>query len=107
MSGIGSFLSSFLPTIHADSSEESPSPRPKRPRSMPAASAEEPLRSQPHPAIRAACEARVECAPMKHPLRNAREGAAWEGFKGEERVEEMFHMVHCKCAAPQVFSKLR
>ncbi|KAJ7688820.1 ubiquinol-cytochrome C reductase hinge domain-containing protein [Mycena rosella] len=117
MSGIGSFLSSFLPTIHADSPEEKPATETEAPAED--ASAEEPKEEEaeeeeepedPHPAIRAECEARAECAPMKHHFEKCQEKVqAGQGFKGEECVEEMFHMMHCseKCAAPQVFSKLR
>ncbi|KAJ6493500.1 Non-heme 11 kDa protein of cytochrome bc1 complex [Mycena vulgaris] len=116
MSGIGSFISSFFPTTYADAAEEKPAPAED-------ASAEEPSAEEPkeeeaeeeepedaHPAIRAECEARPECAPMKHHFEKCQAKVqAGEGFKGEECVEELFHLMHCSeaCAAPQLFTKLR
>ncbi|KAJ7480950.1 Non-heme 11 kDa protein of cytochrome bc1 complex [Mycena latifolia] len=142
MSGIGSFLSSFFPTVHADAAEEKPADdtqaasedaAAEEPKEEEAAEEEEP--EDEHPAIRAACEERADCAPLKHHFEKCQEKVqAGEGFKGEDCVEEIVwqvyvvillcagihtyptprlplpvHMMHCSeaCAAPQLFAKLR
>ncbi|KAJ7688838.1 hypothetical protein B0H17DRAFT_1202706 [Mycena rosella] len=86
MSGIGS----SLPTIHADSPEEKH------------------ITETEAPAEYASGERRgapAFTAPPREPRREKVQ--AGQGFKGEDCVEEMFHVVHCKCVAPQVFPKLR
>ncbi|KAJ7448695.1 Non-heme 11 kDa protein of cytochrome bc1 complex [Mycena galericulata] len=119
---LGSFISSLLPTTHADSEEEKPADNgnakedasgneeggeeeaPKE------EEAEEEEPEDAHPGIRAACEARAECAPLKHHFEKCQEKVqSGQGFKGEDCVEEMYVMMHCSeaCAAPQVFAKLR
>ncbi|KAJ7616389.1 Non-heme 11 kDa protein of cytochrome bc1 complex [Roridomyces roridus] len=108
MSGIGSFIASFFPTTHADAEEEKPADTPETEQAEAEAEPEEP--EDAHPAIRAECESRPDCAPLKHHFEKCQEKVqAGEGFKGEECVEEMFHMMHCSeaCAAPKVFAKLR
>lgn len=63
-----------------------------------------------HPQIRTECEDNPKCAGPKrhfeHCQDKVREG---RGFKGEDCVEELFHVMHCadECAAPRLFSKLR
>ncbi|KAJ7635478.1 ubiquinol-cytochrome C reductase hinge domain-containing protein [Mycena polygramma] len=60
--------------------------------------------------IREECQVSPACAPLKHHFDKCQEQAqAGEGFKDEECIEEMFHMMHCSeaCAAPKVFAKLR
>ncbi|KAJ6616329.1 hypothetical protein B0H10DRAFT_2037558 [Mycena sp. CBHHK59/15] len=103
MSGIGTFFSSFFPTTHADSDKEDDKTATEAKAEDAAAEeapAEEEEPEDAHPAIRAACEERPECAPLKHHFEKCQE-------KGEECVEEI--MMHCSeaCAAPQVFAKLR
>ncbi|KAJ7776968.1 Non-heme 11 kDa protein of cytochrome bc1 complex [Mycena maculata] len=115
MSGIGSFIASFFPTTHADA-EEKPAETDaaanadanaeEAPKEEEEEEEEEP--EDAHPAIRAECEARAECAPLKHHFEKCQEKVhAGQGFKGEECVEEI--LMHCSeaCAAPQVFAKLR
>ncbi|KAJ7663350.1 ubiquinol-cytochrome C reductase hinge protein-domain-containing protein [Mycena polygramma] len=63
-----------------------------------------------HPKIREECQTSPACASLKHHFDKCQEKVqAGEGFKGEECIEEMFHMMHCSeaCAAPKVFAKLR
>ncbi|KAJ7307638.1 Non-heme 11 kDa protein of cytochrome bc1 complex [Mycena albidolilacea] len=118
MSGLGSFLSSFFPTTHADSEEEEQKPAASEqasaneeapeeaPKEAEAEEEEEP--EDEHPKIRADCEASPACAPMKHHFEKCQEKVnAGEGYKGEDCVDEI--MMHCSeaCAAPKVFSKLR
>ncbi|KAJ7444973.1 Non-heme 11 kDa protein of cytochrome bc1 complex [Mycena galericulata] len=117
--GLGSFISSLLPTTHADSEEEekpadnanakedtnSNEGEEEAPKEE---EAEEEEPEDAHPGIRAACEARAECAPLKHHFEKCQEKVqSGQGFKGEDCVEEI--MMHCSeaCAAPQVFAKLR
>ncbi|KAJ7237025.1 hypothetical protein B0H12DRAFT_1026541 [Mycena haematopus] len=119
MSGIGSFLSSFFPTTHADSAEEKPASDTEQPAED--ASAEEPPKEEKedeaeeeeepedeHPKIRAECESSPACAPLKHHFEKCQEKVqAGQGYKGEDCVDEI--MMHCSeaCAAPKLFSKLR
>ncbi|KAJ7085160.1 Non-heme 11 kDa protein of cytochrome bc1 complex [Mycena belliarum] len=113
MSGIGSFLSSFFPTVHADAEEEKParkdaSEETKEGEEGEAAVEEEEEPEDAHPAVRAECEETPACAPLKHHFDKCQQKVgAGEGFKGEDCVEEI--MMHCSeaCAAPKVFAKLR
>ncbi|KAF8197736.1 ubiquinol-cytochrome C reductase hinge domain-containing protein [Mycena galopus ATCC 62051] len=122
MSGIGSFFSSFFHETHADSAEDKPAPETEQPAED--ASAEEAPKEEKeeeeeeeeeepedeHPKIRAECESSPACAPMKHHFEKCQEKVqAGQGYKGEDCVDEMFHMMHCSeaCAAPKLFAKLR
>ncbi|KAJ7729184.1 hypothetical protein B0H16DRAFT_1893951 [Mycena metata] len=110
MSGLGSFLSSFFPSTHADSdSDDSKSDDSSKNESAPeagddaeakddgegggeggAAEEEEEEPEDAAPGIRDACAARAECAPMKHHFEKCQEKIeAGKGFKGEECVEEL------------------
>ncbi|KAJ7467031.1 Non-heme 11 kDa protein of cytochrome bc1 complex [Mycena latifolia] len=107
MSGISSFLSSFFPIIHADAAEEKPADT-QLPEDAAAEESKEEEPEDEHPAIRAACEERADCAPLKHRFEKCQAKLqAGEGLKGEDCVEEI--IVHCSeaCAAPQLFAKLR
>ncbi|KAJ7046280.1 hypothetical protein C8F04DRAFT_1323174 [Mycena alexandri] len=107
MSGLGSFISSFFPTTHADS-DDSKSDDSSKDESAPevgddaeakddgegeGGAAEEEEEEEPEdaaPGIRDACAARAECAPMKHHFEKCQEKIeAGKGFKGEECVEEL------------------
>ncbi|KAJ7663355.1 Non-heme 11 kDa protein of cytochrome bc1 complex [Mycena polygramma] len=118
MSGISSFFSSFLPTVHADSPEEKPEDKQATETAKveegegaePKEEVEEEEPEDEHPKIREECQTSPACAPLKHHFDKCQEKVqAGEGFKGEECIEEMFHMMHCSeaCAAPKVFAKLR
>ncbi|KAJ7688850.1 hypothetical protein B0H17DRAFT_1331996 [Mycena rosella] len=111
MSGIGSFLSSFLPTIHAESPEK-PATETEGPAED--ASAEEPKEEpedvrllflaffifaslEPHPEIRAECEVRADEA---HSEKCQVKVQAGQGFKGEDCVER-------RCSSASLPSFLR
>ncbi|KAE9403411.1 Non-heme 11 kDa protein of cytochrome bc1 complex [Gymnopus androsaceus JB14] len=124
-----SFFSSFLPTIQADAESEKPaaaeessskeatesgaSAEEGEAEEEPAAEEEEEEEEEPedaHPTIRADCQSSSKCAPLAKHFEHCQEKVnAGEGFKGEDCVEEMFHMMHCvdDCAAPKLFAKLR
>ncbi|PWN23536.1 Non-heme 11 kDa protein of cytochrome bc1 complex [Microstroma glucosiphilum] len=61
------------------------------------------------PGIYEECEKSKQCAPAKHHFdectNRVNEG---NGFKGEDCMEEFFHLAHCAsdCTAPKIFSKL-
>jgi len=62
------------------------------------------------PAIREACQNSKSCVPLtKHFEHCAEKVNAGHGFKGEDCVEELFHMMHCvdNCAAPKLFVRLK
>ncbi|KAJ7439993.1 hypothetical protein FB451DRAFT_1399781 [Mycena latifolia] len=121
MSGIGSFLSSFFPTTHADNTEEKPADT----QLTDDAAAEEPKEEEaeaeePENALSVAktslldttCEERADCAPLKHHFEKCQAKVqAGEGFKGEDCIEEIVRQVQVHmmqaCAAPQLFAKLR
>ncbi|KAJ3716517.1 ubiquinol-cytochrome C reductase hinge protein-domain-containing protein [Lentinula raphanica] len=117
MSSITSFFSSFLPSIQADApAEEKPAEENNAQESSedsedaPAEEEEEEEPEDPHPAIREECKSSAKCAPLAQHFEHCNEKVqAGEGFKGEDCVEEMIHMMHCveDCAAPKLFSKLK
>ncbi|KAJ4490306.1 Non-heme 11 kDa protein of cytochrome bc1 complex [Lentinula aciculospora] len=120
MSSITSFFSSFLPTIQADAAaEEKPADENNAQvdsetsdsEEAPAEVEEEEEEAEDsHPAIREECQNSAKCAPLAKHFEHCQEKVqAGEGFKGEDCVEEMFHMMHCAegCAAPKLFAKLR
>ncbi|WAR53201.1 hypothetical protein PtB15_2B632 [Puccinia triticina] len=62
----------------------------------------------PAPAIREEC-AESKCSKYKRHFDHCQERVlGGKGDKGEDCVEELFHLMHCvdECATPQVFSKL-
>merc|ERR1712225_55076 len=62
------------------------------------------------PAIREKCAESKECVNVKHHFDHCQERVeAGKGHKGEDCVEELFHLMHCvdTCAAPKIFAKLR
>ncbi|KAJ4496108.1 ubiquinol-cytochrome C reductase hinge protein-domain-containing protein [Lentinula edodes] len=117
MSSITSFFSSFLPTIQAEApAEEKPADEVKESSEdseKEEASAGEEEEEEPedsHPAIREECQNSAKCAPLLKHFEHCQEKVqAGEGFKGEDCVEEMFHMMHCaeECAAPKLFAQLK
>jgi len=136
-STIASFFSSFV-TVHADTpaSEEQPvkneveieadsdskvepeaekaeSDSEAEPEAEKAVVAAEPEEEEPEdvqPAIREECKASPKCAGLTKHFEHCQERVhSGQGFKGEDCVEELFHMMHCvdADAAPKVFAKLR
>jgi len=64
----------------------------------------------PRPVIQEECINSSACISFKKHFDHCQEKVqAGEGFKGEDCVEELFHMMHCAdtCAAPKLFAKLR
>jgi len=62
------------------------------------------------PVLREQCQSSARCAPLKHHFEHCQEKVNnGQGFKGEDCVEEMFHLMHCadECAGPQLFAKIR
>ncbi|KAE9405400.1 Non-heme 11 kDa protein of cytochrome bc1 complex [Gymnopus androsaceus JB14] len=108
---ITSFLSSFLPTVQADAESEKPTEvAAKESAEEPEAEAEEEEPEDVHPTLRSDCQSSSKCAPLAKHFEHCQEKVnAGEGFKGEDCVEEMFHMMHCvdDCAAPKLFAKLQ
>ena len=109
MSAITSFFASFVSgssdsTIHNDSD--------KAVDEVDAVEAEEEEEEEPEdaqPEIREECKTE-KCAQLAKHFEHCQEKVqAGEGFKGEDCVEELFHMMHCidDCAAPKLFAKLR
>ncbi|KAJ4463900.1 ubiquinol-cytochrome C reductase hinge domain-containing protein [Lentinula lateritia] len=112
MSSLTSFFSSFLPTIQAEAPvEEKPVDEVKESEEEEKEEEEEEEEPEdPHPAIRDECQNSAKCAPMLKHFEHCQEKVqAGEGFKGEDCVEEMFHMMHCaeECAAPKLFAQLK
>ncbi|KAJ7481899.1 hypothetical protein FB451DRAFT_1237496 [Mycena latifolia] len=92
MSGIGSFLSSFFPTTHADDTEEKPADT----QLTDDAAAEEPKEEEAE--AEEPENERADCAPLKHHFEKCQvKVQAGEGSKGEDCIEEM-------CPAPRLSS---
>jgi len=113
-----SFFSSF--EVHADapSSEEQPAKEDSNVEAEDAdvvekAAAEEAEEEEPEdlqPGIREECKASAKCAALTKHFEHCQEKVhSGQGFKGEDCVEELFHMMHCvdADAAPKLFAKLR
>jgi len=63
-----------------------------------------------YPAIREQCAESKECINLKHHFEHCSEKVnAGKGHKGEDCVEELFHLMHCvdTCSAPKIFARLR
>jgi len=64
----------------------------------------------PQPVLREECQNSAKCTPLKQHFEHCQEKIHnGQGYKGEDCVEEMFHMMHCadECAGPRLFAKLR
>ncbi|ORY26232.1 ubiquinol-cytochrome C reductase hinge domain-containing protein [Naematelia encephala] len=102
-------VSFVLPTAHAeepkdDSEEEEKSEEEE-------AGGEEEEEEEPEdiaPGIREECESTECTGPSKHFKHCAEKIEKGEGWKGEDCVEELFHLMHCvdTCSAPKLFKKL-
>lgn len=105
-STLSSFISSFFPTSYAET-EEKPAQEEGE------AQAEEAEEEEPEdilPELREECKAAPTCAGFDKHFQHCTEKVTnGEGFKGEDCVEELFHLMHCvdNCVAPKLFSKLR
>jgi len=115
-----SLFSSF--TIYADAPEEKEekteekveeAPQEEEKEEEEAAPAEEEEEEEPediYPAIREECEQSKACSGAAEHFKHCQEKVQnGQGFKGEDCVEELFHMMHCvdACSAPKLFSKLK
>lgn len=115
---VTSFFSSFLNTVHGDAPEE------KQPDdktieeevveagepSKESEEEEEVEAEDVHPIIMEECKNSAACASLTRHFEHCQEKVqSGQGFKGEDCVEELFHMMHCAdaCAAPKLFSKLK
>jgi len=125
---IASFLSSF--TIHADAppskepvekdsvvvenseaeEADSESEVEKADSEVEKAAEEEEEPEDPQPMLREECKASAKCSALTKHFEHCQERVhSGQGFKGEDCVEELFHMMHCVDgdAAPKLFAKLR
>ncbi|KAI8996245.1 ubiquinol-cytochrome C reductase hinge domain-containing protein [Trametes punicea] len=118
---LSSFFSSFLPVVHADAPEEKEVKEEQQPaEEQPAEeeSADEPQQEEaeeeepedPLPALQEECAQTAKCAPLAKHFQHCEEKVhAGQGYKGEDCVEEFYHMMHCVngCVAPKLFAKLK
>ncbi|KDN39949.1 Non-heme 11 kDa protein of cytochrome bc1 complex [Tilletiaria anomala UBC 951] len=102
MGSISSFISSFFPVAHAEEGEGEDGDSGEEEEDD-----DEP--EDPQETIYADCENSKACAPAKHHFdacqSRVQEG---KGFKGEDCIEEFFHLAHCasECTAPKLFKRL-
>jgi len=122
---LATFLSSFLPTASCDappekeeneqvtSNEDSGEEEEESKDKEEEPQEEEEEDDEPEdimPAIREECANSGKCVQFTKHFDHCQEKVeAGEGFKGEDCVEEMFHMMHCvdACSGPKLFAKLR
>jgi len=115
--GLSDFFSSLMPVVHADAVEapakdDTKSESKEEVAGAPAQEADEetPEPEDLHPTIREECKEEAKCKPLtSHFLHCQEKVESGHGFKHEDCVEELFHMMHCvdNCAAPKIFAKLR
>ncbi|KAG0140532.1 hypothetical protein CROQUDRAFT_674603 [Cronartium quercuum f. sp. fusiforme G11] len=100
---IGTVLGHLVPTVSADTS----APSSEEEKVEEAEEEEEDEPEDPSPAIRDEC-AETKCSKYKHHFDHCQERVQGKAEKGEDCVEELFHLMHCVdgCAVPKVFSKL-
>lgn len=117
MSSLSSFFSSVFSVVHNDT-EEKPEAETKNEEAPEEAKGEAAAEEEeeedepedPHPAIREECQNSAKCAQLAKHFEHCNEKVHdGKGFKGEDCVEELFHMMHCvdSCAAPKLFAKLK
>ncbi|POW07472.1 hypothetical protein PSTT_08280, partial [Puccinia striiformis] len=95
----------FTPTVSAEAKEPSEE---EEEQGEEQEEEEEDEPEDPAPAIREEC-AESKCSKYKHHFDHCQERVlGGKGDKGEDCVEELFHLMHCvdDCATPQVFRKL-
>jgi len=109
--GISSFFSSLAGTLHADSPEEAKISEAKPQEEVVAVEAEEDEEPEDiHPQLREEAQESPKCkAAAQHFFHCQEKVQSGKGFKHEDCVEEMFHMMHCTDneVAPKLFVKLR
>ncbi|KAH9976992.1 hypothetical protein BJV74DRAFT_861294 [Russula compacta] len=106
---ISSFFSSLVGTLHADAPEEVNAPE-TEPQEEVAAEAEEEEPEDVHPKLLEEAQESPKCkAATQHFFHCQEKVQSGKGFKHEDCVEEMFHMMHCTNneVAPKLFAKLR
>ncbi|KAI0283540.1 ubiquinol-cytochrome C reductase hinge domain-containing protein [Russula brevipes] len=110
-SSISSFFSSLVGTLHADAPEEAKIPDPEPQEEVAGEAAEEEEDPEDiHPQLREEAQESPKCkAATQHFLHCQEKVQSGKGFKHEDCVEEMFHMMHCTDneLAPKLFAKLR
>lgn len=120
-SSVASFFSSLFPTAYADAPEEKEEEQPKEQEEEESkdegegeeggeAEEEEEEPVDPAEALREECQNSSKCASLTKHFQHCQEKvSSGQGFKGEDCVEELFHMMHCvdNCVAPKLFSKLK
>lgn len=109
---ISSFFSSLVTgTLHADAPEESKvSEAEPQVAGEAEATEEEEEPEDIHPQLREEAQESAKCkAATQHFLHCQEKVQSGKGFKHEDCVEEMFHMMHCTDneVAPKLFAKLR
>ncbi|KDQ26551.1 QCR6, subunit of the ubiquinol cytochrome-c reductase complex [Pleurotus ostreatus PC15] len=114
---IADFFSSIFTTVHADEEKSADAEKQVAANSEEQAEstetpAEEEEEEEPEdalPELREQCQT-GQCASLTKHFEHCQEKVQnGDGFKGEDCVEEMCHMMHCvdACVAPKLFSKLR
>ncbi|KAL5525050.1 QCR6 [Sanghuangporus sanghuang] len=111
---LASFLSSLIPSAACEEpQEEVENPEEDAGKEEEEAEAEEEEEEEPEDPmveLREECKEAAACIKFTKHFDHCQEKVeAGEGFKGEDCVEEMFHMMHCvdNCVAPKLFAKLR
>ncbi|KAI0291508.1 ubiquinol-cytochrome C reductase hinge domain-containing protein [Multifurca ochricompacta] len=108
---VSSFFSSLFGTIHAEAPEE-PTVAVTEPQEEATAGAEEEEQEVEdiHPKLREEAQGSSKCkAATQHFVHCQEKVQSGKGFKHEDCVEEMFHMMHCTDneVAPKLFANLR
>ncbi|KAI0712705.1 ubiquinol-cytochrome C reductase hinge domain-containing protein [Cerioporus squamosus] len=110
---LSSLFSSVFSVVHADAPEEKEAQEPQEESQEEEPQAEEEEEEEPEdplPALQEECEQSAKCAPLtKHFAHCEEKVNAGEGYKGEDCIEEFYHMMHCVngCVAPKLFAKLK
>ncbi|KAG2048590.1 Non-heme 11 kDa protein of cytochrome bc1 complex [Suillus hirtellus] len=114
---VTSFFSSFFNTVHGDAPEEKQPENENKEEEVAEVgepskeSEEEEVEAEDiHPVIIEECKNSAACASLTRHFEHCQEKVqSGQGFKGEDCVEELFHLMHCAdaCAAPKLFSKLK
>ncbi|KAI0054634.1 Non-heme 11 kDa protein of cytochrome bc1 complex [Artomyces pyxidatus] len=110
---LSSFFSSFIGVIHADAPEEKAPEESKEEPEEEAKEEEEEEEEEPediHPTLREEAQESAKCKALTSHFMHCQEKVqSGQGFKHEDCVEEMFHMMHCTDTevAPKLFAKLR